>query len=88
MTDYIAKGLAEVLQPYSKNLCGSGPGVCVILNLKLWSGRRSLMSVAGRLCIVTSPLFRISTPWLSILYYPNYFLPHWSYFIALCIEET
>lgn len=49
MTDYIAKGLAEMLQPYSKNLSGNGPAVCVALNIKLWSGRRWLLSVAGRL---------------------------------------
>lgn len=49
MTDYIAKGLEEVLQPYSKNLSGNGPGVYMALNLKLWSGRRSLMSAVGRL---------------------------------------
>lgn len=44
-TDYIAKGLAEVLQPYSKNLSGNGPGVYVALNPKLWSSMRPLTSV-------------------------------------------
>lgn len=44
-TDCIAKGLAEVLQPYSKNLSDDGPGVPVAFSLKLWSSRRSLTSV-------------------------------------------
>lgn len=43
MTDYIAKGLAEVRQPYSKNLPGDEPGVYVAL--KLWSSRRPLTPV-------------------------------------------
>lgn len=42
--------LVEMVQPYFKKLSGNGPGVCVALNLKLWIGRGSLMSVAGRLC--------------------------------------
>lgn len=89
MTDYIAKGLAEMLQPYSKNLSGNGPGVYVALNLKMWSGHWcQLWEGCGKSCIATSPLFWVSIPWFSILIYPNYSLSHWSCFIPLSIEET
>jgi len=75
VTDYVAEGLAEALQPYSENPPGDEPGVYAALNPQPWPSRRSPTSVLWEgLHCNQSCCSWASTPWFSILICAKYFL--------------
>lgn len=91
MANYIAKDWQKCFSPTLKTYLAMG-----LESVWLWTwscGQEGghwcqFWEGCGKNYIETNPLFWVSTPWFSILTYPNYSLSHWSCFIALCIEET